>query len=86
MTVRMNGINVYENITQKKCGSDTDDEMEHIDDLETVDRWNSEYDDNFSVHDNDDVLMNESWNHFHSDEDEIFSPPDCNTWLKQCPL
>ena len=32
---------VYENITQKKCGSDTDDEMESTDDLEPVDRWNS---------------------------------------------
>ena len=29
---------VYESITQKKCSSDTDDEMECIDDLETVDR------------------------------------------------
>ena len=31
------------------CDSDTDDEMESTDDLETVDRQNSEYDDNFSV-------------------------------------
>ena len=31
------------------CDSDTDDEMESTDDLQTVDRWNSEYDDNFSV-------------------------------------
>ena len=38
---------VYENITQKKCGSDTNDETESTDDLETVDRWNNEYDDNF---------------------------------------
>ena len=29
--------------------SDTDDEMENTDDLEIVDRWNSEYDDNFSA-------------------------------------
>ena len=65
---------VYENITQKKCGSDTDEEMEHTDDLETVNRWNSEYDDDFSVHNNDDVMMNESWNHFDSDEDEIRIP------------
>ena len=47
------------NITQKKCGSDTDDEMESIDDLETANRWNNEYDDNFGVHNNDDVMMNE---------------------------
>ena len=46
-------------IPQKKCDSDTDDEMKSTDDLETVDRWNSEHDDNFSVHNNDDV-MNES--------------------------
>ena len=43
------GKYVYENITQKKCDSDTDDKMETTDDLETVHRWNSEYDDNFSV-------------------------------------
>ena len=49
---------VYENITQKKCGSDTDEDMEHTDDLETVNRWNSESDDDFSVHNNDDVTMN----------------------------
>ena len=28
--------------------------------------------------------MNESWNHFDSDEDESFNPLDYNTWLKQC--
>ena len=61
------------NITQKKCGSDTDDEMESIDDLETANRWNNEYDDNFGVHNNDDVMMNESWNHFDSDEDRSFN-------------
>ena len=38
---------VYENITQKRCGSDTDKEMETNDDLEIFDRWYSEYDDNF---------------------------------------
>ena len=37
---------VHENIIQKKCGSDTDDE--------TVDSWNNECDDNFGVHNNDD--------------------------------
>ena len=55
---------LYENITQKKCGSDTDDEMETTDDLEPVHRWNSEYDDNFSIQNDDDVMMNQSWNHF----------------------
>ena len=68
---------VYEKITQKKCGSDTDDEMETTDDLETVHRWNSEHNDNFSVQNND-VTMNE-WNHFDSDEDESFNPLDYNT-------
>ena len=68
---------VYENISQKKCGSDTDDEMETTDDLETVHRWNSEHNDNFSVQNND-VTMNE-WNHFDSDEDESFNPLDYNT-------
>ena len=72
------GKYVYENITQNKCGSDTDDEMETTDDLETVHRRNSEYDDNFSVQNNDDVTMNESWNHFDSDEDESFNPLDYN--------
>ena len=47
--------------------------MERTDDLETVDRWKSEYDDNFSGHNNDDVMINESWNHFHSDEDKSFN-------------
>ena len=28
---------IYENIIQKKCESDTDNEMENADDLETVD-------------------------------------------------
>ena len=60
---------LYENITQKKCGSNADDEIENTDDLEAVDRWNSEYDGNFSAQDNDDVMMNESWNHFDSGED-----------------
>ena len=64
---------VYEKITQKKCGSDTDDEMETTDDLETVHRRNNEYDDNFSVQSND-----ESWNHFDSDEDESFNPLNYN--------
>ena len=50
---------VYENISQKKCGSDADNEMETTEDLETVYRWNSECDDNFSVQNNDDVMMNE---------------------------
>ena len=68
---------VYENISQKKCGSDTDDEMETTDDLETAYRWNSEYD-TFSVQNNDDVMMNESWNHFDSDEDESFNLLDYN--------
>ena len=68
---------MYENITQEKCGSDTDDEMESIDDLETVDRWNNEYDDDFGVPNND-VMMNESWNHSDSDEDESFNPIDYN--------
>ena len=67
---------VYENISQKKCGSDTDDEMETTDDLETAYRWNSEYD-TFSVQNND-VMMNESWNHFDSDEDESFNLLDYN--------
>ena len=61
-----------------KCGSDTDNEMESTDDLGTVDRWNSEYDDNFSVQNND-AMMNESWNHSDSDEDESFNPLDYNT-------
>ena len=61
-----------------KCGSDTDDEMESTDDLETVDRWNSEYHDNFSVQNND-AMMNESWNHSDSDEDESFNLLDYNT-------
>lgn len=63
---------------EKKCGSDTYDEMESTDELETVVRWNSEYDDNFSIHNNDDVKMNESWNHFGSDEDKGFNPLDYN--------
>ena len=57
--------------------------MESTDDLQTVHRWNSEYDHNFSVHNNDDFMANESWNHFDSDEDESFNPLDYNTSLKQ---
>ena len=38
--------------------------METTDDLETIHRWNSEYDDNFSIQNDDDVMMNQSWNHF----------------------
>ena len=68
---------VYENITQKKCGSDTNDEIESTDDLETVHSWNNEYDDNFGVHNND-VMMNASWNHFDSNEDESFNLLDYN--------
>ena len=68
---------VYENITQKKCGSDKNDEMESTDNLETVDRWNNEYDDNFGVHNND-VMMNESWNNFDSDGYESFNLLDYN--------
>ena len=68
---------VYENVTQKKCGSDTYNEMEATDDLETVDRWNGEYDNNFSVQNNE-VMMHESWNHFDSDEDKSFNPLDYN--------
>ena len=68
---------VYENITQIKCGSDTNDEIESTDDLETDDRRNNEYDDNFGVHNND-VMMNASWNHFDSNEDESFNLLDYN--------
>ena len=50
--------------------------METTDDLETAYRWNSEYD-TFSVQNND-VMMNESWNHFDSDEDETFNLLDYN--------
>ena len=70
---------VYENIKQKKCDSDADDQMESSDDLETVNRWNNEYYDNFGVHDNDDIMMNESWNHFDSDEDGSINLLDYNT-------
>ena len=38
-----------------KCGSDRDDQIESIDEIETVNRWNSEYDDNSSVHNNGDM-------------------------------
>ena len=69
---------VYENIMQKKCGSDTYDEMESTDDLESLHRWNSEYDNNFSVHNNVDVMMNGSWNHSDSDEGESFNLLDYN--------
>ena len=44
--------------------------MKSADDLEAADRWNSEYDVNFSVHNNDVFMMNKSWNHFDSDEDK----------------
>ena len=71
---------VYENVTQKKCGSDTYNEMEATDDLETVDKWNGEYDNNFSVQNNE-VMMHESWNHFDSDEDKSFNPLDYNIQL-----
>ena len=64
------------------CGSNAGDKMESTDDLETVNRWNSEYDDNFSVQDNDDIMMNESWNHFDSDEDQSFNLLYYNTQLK----
>ena len=67
---------VYENITQKKCDNDTDDEIENADDLETVDRWNSGYDGNFSLHNNDIVMMNKSWDLFDSDKDKRFNPLD----------
>ena len=69
---------VYENIAQKKCGSDTNDKMESTDVLEIVDRWNSEYDDNFSVQNND-VMMNKSWNHFDSDENKSLNQLDYNS-------
>ena len=72
-------IHVSEKIKQKKCDSDTDDQMESTDDLETVNRWNNEYDDNFGIHGNDDIMMNESWNHFDSDEGESFNLLDYNT-------
>ena len=73
MTV-WNGTNRY----MKTYTKDTDDEMESNDDLETVDRWNSEYDDNFSVHNNDDVMMYQSWSHSDSDEDKSFNLLDYN--------
>ena len=60
--------------------------MESTDELETVNRWNNEYDDNFGVHNNDDVMMNESWNHFDSDEDKSFNLLDYNTKFKKCLL
>ena len=53
--------------------------MESTDDLETLHRWNSEYSNNFSVHNNVDVMMNESWNHSDSEEGESFSPFDYNS-------
>lgn len=57
----MNGTNMYMKTSQKrKCDSDTDDGMESTNDLKTVDRQNSEYDDSFSVHNHDDIMMNES--------------------------
>ena len=75
---------VYENITQKKCSSDTDDDMESTDDLETVDRQNNEYDDNFGVY-NKDAKMNACWNYFDSNEGYLIQNYlDYNTYLKQC--
>ena len=44
----------------------------------TLHRWNSKYDNNFSVHNNVDVMMNESWNHSGSDEGKSFNPLDHN--------
>ena len=61
--------------TLHKRSGNTDDEMESTDDLETVDRWNNEYD-NFSVQNNDDVIMNESWDNFDSNEDDSYNPLD----------
>ena len=54
--------------------------MESTDDLETVDRWNNEYDGNSGARNND-VMLNESWNHFDSDEDENFNPLEYNMYL-----
>ena len=38
---------LYENITQKKCGSNADDEIENTDDLEAVDNNNNNNNKNF---------------------------------------
>ena len=57
----MEQTSVYENNAQKKCDSDTDDEMGIPDDLKIVNRCNRKYDDNFSVHNNDDVKSMESF-------------------------
>ena len=73
---------VYGSIMQKKCGSDAVDEMESADDLGTIERCNSEQGDTFSV-DNNVGMMNESWNHFDSDDHGSFSVLDYNTQLKQ---
>ena len=57
----MEQTSVYENSAQKKCDSDTDDEMGIPDDLKIVNRCNRKYDNNFSVHNNDDVKSMESF-------------------------
>ena len=57
----MEQTSVYENNAQKKCDSDTDDEMGIPDDLKIVSRCNRKYDNNFSVHNNDDVKSMESF-------------------------
>ena len=57
----MEQTSVYENNAQKKCDSDTDDEMGIPDDLKIVNICNRKYDDNFSVHNNDDVKSMESF-------------------------
>ena len=44
----MEQTSIYENTAQKKCDSDTDDEMGIPDDLKIVNRCNRKYDDNFS--------------------------------------
>ena len=57
----MEQTSVYENNAQKKCDSDADDEMGIPDDLKIVNRCNRKYDNNFSVHNNDDVKSMESF-------------------------
>ena len=44
----MEQTSIYENTAQKKCDSDTDDEMGIPDDPEIVNRCNRKYDYNFS--------------------------------------
>ena len=54
--------------------------MGSVDYLETVDSWNSEYDNNFSIHNNDIVMMNESSRDlFDVDEDDRFTLLNYNT-------